>query len=318
MIPVDAAASVVVLELDRAWGLGFVAPNGRIVTNFHVVANERSIVAHLGDGRRLPVEAVCAVDLKRDLAVLDVGLLDATPVRASAQRSPEEGLLVYVFSRVADEDRLRWVEATLGVAQVVAPGLTVHLVHGDIPSNASGSPLVAADGSVLGVVTLAESEDGLVSLLIPWRHIEPLMPMNQRLPLTALSRPKRGPRRDIPNHPLTLLEGSNIAGLEATTRAIAGAIEQGAPAYNEGDIERCYRVYRQVARQLIDARTDCPGVQAALRDGLERARTLSDIDHQAWAMRDTFDGLLSVIEKYMRARLGLAMGSTQGKPTMLN
>jgi hypothetical protein len=35
-------------------------------------------------------------------------------------------------------------------------------------------------------------------------------------------------------------------------------------------------------------------------------------------MRDTFDGLLSVIEKYMRARLGLAMGSTQGKPTMLN
>jgi serine protease Do len=318
MMPLDAAASVVVLELDRAYGLGFVAPNGRIVTNFHVVANERSIVAHLFDGRRLPVESVCVVDLKRDLAVLDVGLLDAMPVRSAGTRLAEEGQKVFLYGLVADENRLRWVEARLGAAQSVGPGLTVYTLQGEIPPDASGSPLIAEDGTTLGVVTMAESDDGLISLVVPWRHVDPLMPVNQRLPLTALSRPKRGPRRDIPNHPLSLLEGSNIAGLEATTRAIAGAIEQGAPAYNEGDIDRCYRVYRQVARQLIDARTDCPGVQTALRDGLERARTLGDVDHQAWAMRDAFDGLLSVIEKYLRTRLGLAMGSTQGKPTMLN
>lgn len=318
MIPLDAAGAIVVLELERAYGLGFVAPNGRIVTNFHVVANEKAIVAHLADGRRLPVQAVCAVDVKRDLAVLDVGLLDASPVRPAGLKIVEEGMRVYVFGLVPSEDRVRWVEGTLGTAQVIGPGLSVYTLQGEVPADASGGPLVGADGAVLGIVTMAESDDGIVALGIPWKHIDPLMPVNQQLPLTVLNRPRRGPTRQIPQHPLSLLEGSNLAGLEATTRAIAGAIQQGAPAYNEGDIEKCFRLYQQVAKQLIDARTDCPGVQTALRDGLKRAGGLSDVDHQAWAMRDAFDGLLSVIEKYMRTRLGLSSPTGPGKPTLLN
>ncbi|MBE2252172.1 MAG: trypsin-like peptidase domain-containing protein [Myxococcus sp.] len=318
MIPLDAASAVVVLELERAYGLGFVAPNGRIVTNFHVVANEKEITAHLADGRTLPVQAVCAVDLKRDLAVLDVGLLDASPVRPGGVKLSTEGQTIFVFGLVASEDRLRWVEATLGPAQVVGPGLTVYTLEGPIPPDASGSPLVGADGAVLGVVTMAESDDGVVALGVPWKHVEPLMPLNQQLPLTSLSRPRRGPSRQVPQHPLTLLDGSNLAGLEATTRAIASAIEQGAPAYNDGDIEKCFRLYQHAARQLIDTRSDCPGVQTALRDGLKRAGGLMDVDHQAWAMRDTFDGLLTVIEKFMRARLGLGVANPTGKPTLLN
>jgi hypothetical protein len=318
VIPLDTASAIVVLELERAYGLGFVGPNGRIVTNFHVVANEKTIVAHLADGRRLPVQAVCALDIKRDLAVLDVGLLDAAPVRPAGVRLAEDSQRVYLFGLVPREDRVRWVEATLGTTQLIAPGVSVYTLQGEIPPDASGGPLVAADGSVLGIVTMAESDEGIIALGIPWKHIEPLMPLNQQLPLSSLTRPRRGPARQIPQHPISLLEGSNLAGLEATTRAIAGAIEQGAPAYNEGDAEKCFKLYQQVARQLIDARTDCPGVQTALRDGLARAGGLPDADHQAWAMRDAFDGLLSVIEKYMRTRLGLATARPSGKGTLLN
>ncbi len=318
MIPLDAAGAIVVLELERAYGLGFVAPNGRIVTNFHVVANEKTITAHLSDGRTLPVQAVCSVDLKRDLAVLDVGLLDASPVRPAGVKLAAEGQTIYVFGLVASEDRVRWVEAVLGPAQVVGPGLTVYTLQGSVPADASGGPLVGADGTVLGVVTMAESEDGLVALGVPWKHVEPLMPLNQQLPLASLHRPKRGPSRQIPQHPVSLLDGSNLAGLEATTRAIAVAIQQGAPAYNDGDVEKCFRLYQQVAKQLIGSRTDCPGVQTALRDGLKRAGGMMDIDHQAWAMRDTFDGLLTVIEKFMRARLGIGVATAPGKPTLLN
>ena len=72
MTPLDAAASVVLLEFQQSYGLGFVAPNGRIITCFHVVADEKDIVAHLADGRVLPVRSVCALDTRRDLAVLDV------------------------------------------------------------------------------------------------------------------------------------------------------------------------------------------------------------------------------------------------------
>ena len=98
---------------------------------------------------------------------------------------------------------------------------------------------------------------------------------------------------------------------------IADAIRVGAPAYNEGDIARCYSVYEKAAQRLIDTRDDCPGVQLALRQGLARAQQLQELDSRAWAMRDAFDGLLMVIEKYLRANGGGGGGAPK-KPTLMN
>lgn len=315
--PLEAAASVVLLEFQQSYGLGFVAPNGRIVTCFHVVADEPEIVAHLADGRVLPVQAVCALDSRRDLAVLDVGLLDATPVKAGGTRLAEEGQPVYVFGMVSGEGRARWVDAQLAAVQVVGASLTVYSLTGEVPPDASGGPLVGADGTALGVVTVAETDDGVVTLGVPWKYLEPLLRQNQELPLSVLSADSRKPpRREVPEHPLSLLEGSAPAGLEATTDTIAEAIRLGAPAYNEGDVARCFSIYAETAKRLIDTRDDCAGVQTALRAGLARASAMSDVDHQAWAMRDAFDGLLLVIEKYLRTNLTPVRKT--GKPPMLN
>ena len=318
LTPLEAASCIVLLEFQRSYGLGFVAPNGRIVTSFHVVADEQDIVAHLADGRAIPVQRVAAVDSRRDLAVLDVGVLDATPARAPEPRLVDEGTVVHAYGMVADEGRIRWVDARVGTVQVLGSSLTVYRLEGEVPSDASGGPLVAPDGTTLGVVTVAESDEGLITLAVPWRYLEPLLAQNAELPLSALAlSEKKPPRREVPNHPLSLLEGSSAAGLEAATELIAGAIRVGAPAYNEGDIDRCYRIYVDAARQVIDLRRDCPGVQAALRAGLARAEALEDVDHQAWAMRDAFDGLLGVIEKFRRAH-GKPGGNGRPRPTFLN
>lgn len=317
MTPLEAAASVVLLEFQQSYGLGFVAPNGRIVTCFHVVADEPEIVAHLADGRVLPVQSVCAIDSRRDLAVLDVGLLDATPVKAAGSKLAQEGQPVYVFGMVSGEGRARWVDAHLASVQVVGASLTVYSLSGEVPPDASGGPLVGADGTALGVVTVAETEEGVVTLGVPWKYLEPLLRQNQELPLSVLSADHRKPpRRQVPEHPLSLLEGSAAAGLEAATDTIAEAIRLGAPAYNEGDVARCYSIYAETAKKLIDTRDDCAGVQTALRAGLARAAAMTDVDHQAWAMRDAFDGLLLVIEKYLRTNLGPPRKS--GKPPLLN
>lgn len=316
MVPLDAASSIVLLEFERSYGLGFVAPNGRIVTCFHVVSDEQEITAHLADGRSIPVQAVCGVDARRDLAVLDVGLLDATPVRRPGERFAGDGTKVFAFGMVPNEGRARWVEAQLAELQVLGSSLTVYRVDGEVPLDSSGGPLVAEDGTTLGVVTVAESDEGLVTLGVPWKYVEPLLGRNQQLPLSVLSLSERKPpRREIPDHPVSVLEGSTVAGLEASTEAIAGAIREGAPAYNAGDIAHCYQVYSETARRIIDVRRDCPGVQKVLREGLARAESLTDLDAQAWAMRDAFDGLLAVIEKFMRSQG--AMGSAR-KPTLLN
>jgi serine protease Do len=316
MVPLDAASSIVLLEFERSYGLGFVAPNGRIVTCLHVVSDEAEITAHLADGRSLPVKAVCGVDARRDLAVLDVGLLDAKPVKRPAERFATDGTRVFAFGMVPNEGRARWVEATLAELQVLGSTLTVYRVEGDVPNDSSGGPLVSADGTTLGVVTVAETDDGLVTLGVPWKYVEPLLGRNQELPLTSLSLSERkAPRREVPNHPLSVLEGSTMSGLEASTEAIAVAIREGAPAYNAGDVAHCYRVYSETARRLIDARRDCPGVQKVLREGLARAESLRDLEAQAWAMRDAFDGLLAVIDRFMRTQ-NAARASR--KSTLLN
>lgn len=315
MLPLDAAAAVVLLEFKNSYGLGFVAPNGRIVTCFHVVADEAEIVAHLGDGRVLPVRAVCAFDLRRDLAVLDVGLLDAMPVKPGPTRFVEEGLEVFTFGMVTGERRVRWTEAHVDSVQVIGSALTVYGLAGDIPPDASGAPVVDSTGATIGVAaTLPQAEDGV--LVLPWRYVEPLLRQNRELPLSALSSERRKPpRREVPDHPISLLQGSAVSGLETTSDLLADAIRLGAPAYNQGDIARCYTVYAEVAQRLIATRDDCPGVQVALRQGLAKAAKLEEIDLRAWAMRDAFDGLLVVIEKYLRAAGG---GRRPGKATLLN
>lgn len=317
MTPLEAAASIVLLEFQQSYGLGFVAPNGRIVTCFHVVADEAEITAHLADGRALPVKSVCAIDTRRDLAVLDVGLLDARPVSGVGERLVDETQRVHVFGMVPGEGRARWVDARLESLQPVGPGLTVYTLSHEVPPDASGGPLIGTDGRALGVVTVAETDEGVAPLAVPWRYVEPMLRQHQALPLSALAvEGGKPPRREVPQHPLSLLEGSDLAGLESTVQALGEAIRVGAPAYNEGEIARCYAVYADAAQALIDTRPDCPGVQRALAAGLERAAGIADVDGQAWAMRDAFDGLLLVIDKYLRVHLG--PGHRSGKPTLLN
>jgi len=304
MSSAEPAASVVLLEFEKSYGLGFVAPSGRIVTSFHVVSDEPDILVHLSDGRTLPVKAVSALDVKRDLAVLDVGVLDATPAKPAGAALAEDGASAYVFGMVSEEGRARWVDATIAGVQELGPSLTVYRLEGELPKDASGGPLMGEDGTVLGVVTVADSDEGLVMLGIPWRYVEPLLLRDHRLPISALHDTRRKPpRREVPEHPLAMLDGSALPGLEVTVQTIAQAIQIGAPAYNEGDVETCYQTYVAAAEELVSTRDDCPGIQVALREGLGRAAAMTDADLRAWAMRDTFDGVLGVIDKYFKAHL---------------
>ncbi len=71
-----------------------------------------------------------------------------------------------------------------------------------------------------------------------------------------------------------------------------------------------------MARSTLKIAGFAGGAVHTLRAGLARASSMTDVDHQAWAMRDTFDGLLLVIEKYLRTS-GVP-AKKPGKPTLLN
>jgi hypothetical protein len=171
-------------------------------------------------------------------------------------------------------------------------------------------------GGVVGVATSALANGRSLGLVVPCRYVTPLLRGTGTSPLAALDAPRRraGRVRQVPQHPLSLLEGASTGALESIASTLGQAINVGAPAYNRGDVEGCYRIYARTAEQLIDERTDCPGAQRALRDGLLRCTHLADADDRAWALRDTFDGLLDVIQRWLRARPSLAPGPSRKPP----
>jgi serine protease Do len=319
-VAAQAADSIVLLQFGKAYGIGFVASDdGLIVTSLHVVMGEKKVTAHLADGRKVDVRQVGGLDTKRDLAVLKLEVPGLPSLPRGPKRLVEEGTPVIVFGMVEEGQRTRWTQAKVSAVQVLGGWLTIYRLEGELPPDASGGPLLSATGEVLGVVTVAETEEGTAVLGVPLKYVTPMLDEKVFRPLTALAPPRRptSAKREIPEHPITILEGSSASGLETMMESIASAISVGAPAYNQGNIEACYRVYRETARRLIAEHENCPGPRKALEQGLRRAAAMKDVDARAWAMRDAFDGLMVVMEKFFKAHAS-AMKKAKAKPKLLN
>ncbi|PTL80588.1 serine protease [Vitiosangium sp. GDMCC 1.1324] len=303
-----AAPALAILEMPGRQGVGFVAsPQGQLVTNLHVVAGAEEIHVVLADDQFLRVEQVVALDEKRDLAVLQLPTQGMEALRLDDAAHPGEGDALYILLP-AGGGMLGLLETRVHAVQRLDEFLTFLELEASLPEDASGSPVLDAAGALVGVATCAFADGRPVTIVIPSRYVVPLLEQPDTKPLSALAlaKPSASRQRQVPTHPLSLLEGCVTDGIEEVALAIVQAIQQGAPAYNRGDPEACYRLYERTAERLVQERTDCPGAQLALREGLQRCAQLEDADSCAWALRDTFDGLLQVIDRWLQAQAAFA------------
>ncbi len=227
---------------------------------------------------------------------------DGTGFDWSTERMAVDRSLARCFSFHPGSDRLSYFNVEIDSVDVVAPGVCVYRLEGSLSADAAGSPLLGADGKMLGMVMSGRAKGQARVFGIPARDLR-LEIESQQTHLEPVPVHKE-PLAEVPRaaeHPLSLLDGSTVEGLAAVNSALVGAIRIGAPAFNQGEIETCFRLYSQTALKLIEARPDCPGVQRALRDGLLRAQSLKEAPQRAWAMRDTFDGLIAVINRFFES-----------------
>jgi len=138
-------------------GSGFVYAPHRIVTNAHVVAGTSRVGVRV-NSETLPATVV-TYDPRRDIAVLAVPDLDAQPLQFSQAAGtrgdpavvlgyPEDGPFSIRPARVRSRD-------TVSGSDIYGKGTVhrnVYSVYAVVRSGNSGGPLLAADGSVLGVV----------------------------------------------------------------------------------------------------------------------------------------------------------------------
>jgi S1-C subfamily serine protease len=148
----------------RIEGSGFVYAAEHVLTNAHVVAGTRTVGVEVNGARHSA--KVVAYDPGRDLAVLHVPGLIA-PAMPFAARDGATGTDSIVIGFPLDgpydaqSARIRDERAITGPDIYNSQRVTrsVYTIRGLVRSGNSGGPLVATDGSVLGVIFAAAADD---------------------------------------------------------------------------------------------------------------------------------------------------------------
>jgi S1-C subfamily serine protease len=139
-------------------GSGFVYAAHRIITNAHVVAGTTQVRVQISDTQALPA-TVIVYDPSRDVAVLDVPDLNAPTLQfAPKPASTGEPAVVLGYPQDGPFDvrsaRVRSRDTVIG-RDIYGNGTVrreIYSIYAVVRSGNSGGPLIATDGTVLGVV----------------------------------------------------------------------------------------------------------------------------------------------------------------------
>ena len=308
--------AIVRITSDQPGGVGvgtgfIVSADGHIATNLHVIAGSSRVKVKLLDGSEHAVTRVIAADDKHDLAIIAIEATGLPVLRIGNSDEVTAGDRV-----IAIGNPLGFLDYTVsdGLISSIRPldeNVTLLQISAPISQGSSGGPLFNPYGEVIGVaVGIVDPKTGGQNLNfgIPSNYLKPLLAFHgagedvQTFARRFASKmPKSGEcnktRPTIPCHELTVLDGCSPDQVAGTYLAIQQAIELGAPAYNQGHHEACFAIYRDVASKIEGDKQMCKGIRDAFGQGLLKAETRSDYKDKAWDMRDTFDGLLNVIER---------------------
>jgi S1-C subfamily serine protease len=301
-------------------GTGFILDKGGLIaTNLHVVSGSSEIKIKLHDGTPYTVMQIAGVDPGRDLALLRIKPqkpLKTVRLGDSEQMSAGDQIIAIgnplgVFDYSVSAGLVSQVRAVCESSEERCPpgGLKLLQISAPISQGSSGGPLFNQFGEVVGVTTLIVAQGQSINFAVPGNYLKPLVAQPIAIALDKFAEETRsaedehrdkdaGPpiQRAVPDHPLTLLDGCTDQQIIDVVQAISDAIDVGAPLYNRGDIEACFRIYEGTSSKL-EHDPPCPGVGKAFGDGLLRASTLATYKEKAWAMRDTFDGLIDVAKR---------------------
>jgi serine protease Do len=300
-------------------GTGFILDKGGLVaTNLHVVAGEKNIKVKLHDNSQYQVMQIAGIDPGRDLALLRIKPTKELPILRigdSDQMSAGDQVIAIgnplgVFDYSVSSGLVSQVRAVCGPTEDKCPpgGLTLLQISAPISQGSSGGPLFNQFGEVVGVTTLIVAQGQSINFAVPGNYLKPMvakpgaMSMEQFAEQTKIEDDSSATADNtpitkmVPKHPVALLDGCTDKAVGDVVDAISSAIDIGAPLYNRGDIEACFRIYEGTSTKL-ERDPPCPGVGKAFGEGLLRASTLASYKEKAWALRDTFDGLIDVAQR---------------------
>jgi serine protease Do len=304
-IAARALPAVVTIRTAQSLGTGFVVrSDGWIATNLHVIVGGPRVRVTLRDERELDVVELLAASPEYDLALVRVQARGLRTVSLGDSDSMRPGdPVVAIGNPLGLEDT---VSNGLVSARRKFDGFEVLQVSAPIAAGSSGGPLFNEHGEVVGIATAILRGGQNLNFGVPVRYLAPMMKQPTPVPFSEfasmVARLRRVAsskvERNVPHHPLTILDGCTTQSQKLAVRLLGEAIEAGSPLYNEGNPDACYHMYDGAASDLVrKLPAACKGPAKVLGDAQKHAASLPDVVSRAWAMRDAFDGLLDVIAR---------------------
>ena len=162
-------------------GTGWVVAPGKVVTNAHVVAGMREASVQVCGGGREYAARIVLFDPERDLAVLAVDGLTAPALRLGGVLATNEEAVVAGFPLDGpyrlDAARVRRTLTATGSDIYGQPGVTreIYSLFARVEPGNSGGPLLAADGSVVGVVFAKSLDDPSTGYALTLAEARPVL-----------------------------------------------------------------------------------------------------------------------------------------------
>jgi len=237
-------------------GTGFIiSPDGRVVTNHHVIARAASMVAKGENGAFYKVAGVLADDADDDVAIIKLDANDLSALPLGDSTNAEAGQPIAVIGSPLG------LEGTLSEGIISAyreaDGKRILQISAPISPGSSGSPVMDANGDVIAVACATLTNGQALNLAVPIEAVKSLLQRSNAKPL-AFSAPApkpetqgRSPAREIQS---VLNQCAEIAK-KASALNINPAAKDGyvADGFQAIDATRCPQDFRVAFQEHINA-----------------------------------------------------------------
>jgi tetratricopeptide (TPR) repeat protein len=253
--------------IDIVQGSGFIiSSDGKIVTNFHVVAGKPAILARRSDGSFLVIKGILASDKANDLAILQAEGRNLPFVQLGDSDAVKVGEAICVIG----SPMLLEGTVSAGIISAVRElqdGRKLLQITAPISKGNSGSPVFNRKGEVIGVASFVLSEGQNLNFAIPSNAVKTLL----RRPSITVS-----PLPPSPAQIENALDRSLTLACIAKAMAEAGQFDRALQVAQKIEDERFrFAALSDIAKVMAEARQFDRALQVAQKIGDASARSLA-------------------------------------------
>lgn len=193
----QASPSVVLIEVyDEKGqvdgkGSGFVVTSdGKILTNYHVIAHTKKATVKLSNGDAYDTIDVIDIDKRKDIALIKIRAVDLPTLTLGKSGTTDVGEKIYCLGNPLGTLRNTLSEGIVSAIRA-GDGYKYFQISAPISAGSSGSPVMNAKGEVVGIAFASIEEGQNLNFAIPIDYAKGMLTSNQIQSLASIYEPRQ-------------------------------------------------------------------------------------------------------------------------------